>query len=213
MIRILIADDHQMFLDGIKSLLKNEPDIKIIGEALTGGEVMAFLLKQQPDIILMDMRMPVMNGLETTIAIKKKYPHCKVVMLTMDIDGDVISAILDAGAEGYILKNTGKEELETAIRRVADGSTFYSNEVTEKLIASYKNKLKDKEVKPEEVELTSREKEVLELIAKEFTTSEIAAKLYLSAHTVETYRKNLLNKLDVRNIAGLVKYAIKNGFE
>jgi two-component system nitrate/nitrite response regulator NarL len=210
MIRIMIADDHQMFIDGIKSLLATQKQVKVVAEAHNGHEVLELLEKDQPDLILMDVNMLGMDGIEATRQVRKQYPAIKVLMLTMFNTRDYIEKVLKAGADGYILKNTGKEELSTAIEKVMKGESYFSREVTERIMEGLQKK-KTAENDPMMVELTEREKEVLKLIVKELTTQEIADQLFISFNTVETHRKNLISKLQVRNIAGLVKYAIQQG--
>ncbi|WP_317897930.1 response regulator transcription factor [Aurantibacillus circumpalustris] len=212
MIRVLIADDHQMFIDGIKSLLVNNKRIQIIGEAHNGFEVTEFVNKQKVDLILLDMSMPVMDGMEAMKIVKQKFPDLKIIMLTMFSTRDQIEKLLRAGADGYVLKNTGKEELVLAIETVMKGESFFSKEVTEQIMAGIqKKKVANRNAMI--VELTEREKDVLKLIVKEHTTQEIAEKLFISTNTVETHRKNLVSKLNVRNVAGLVKYALQNGLD
>lgn len=210
MIRIIIADDHQMFIDGLKALLKTQKQFAITGEALNGKQLLQVLNTQDADIILMDVNMPEMDGAEATRQIKQQYPHTKVIMLTMFNTRDYIEKLLKAGADGYILKNTGKEELILAIESVYRGESFFSREVTDKIMEGLQKK-KSAETDPMLTELTEREKDVLKLIVQELTTNEISEKLHISTHTVETHRKNLISKLQVKNIAGLVKYAIQYG--
>ena len=212
MIRVLIADDHQMFIDGIKSLLVNNKRIQISGEAHNGFEVTEFVTKQTVDLILLDMSMPVMDGMEAMKIVKQKSPGIKIIMLTMFNTRDQIEKLLRAGADGYVLKNTGKEELVLAIETVMKGESFFSKEVTEQIMAGIQKK-KTANRNSMAVELTEREKDVLRLIVKEHTTQEIAEKLFISTNTVETHRKNLISKLNVRNVAGLVKYALQNGLD
>lgn len=210
MTRILIADDHQMFIDGIKSLLSSNNQFSVIGEAHNGQEVVDFISKEKVDIVLLDMNMPVMDGMQALKIIKEKFPIVKVVMLTMFSTRDYIEKLLKAGANGYILKNTGKEELTLGIETVMRGESFFSKEVTERIMEGLQGK-KANHRSTGIVELTEREKEVLTLIVKEMTSQEIADKLFISTNTVETHRKNLISKLNVKNIAGLVKYALQNG--
>lgn len=210
MIKILIADDHQMFIDGLKSILKSDKGMSIVGEAQNGVQVMELLHKTEVDLILMDVNMPEMDGISSTKQLLHQYPHIKVLMLTMHNSRDYIEKVMRAGAHGYILKNTGKEELSEAIHSVMQGNSYYSKEVTEKIMEGLQRK-KVVESNVLLVELTEREKDVLKLIVQEYTSHEIAAKLFISFHTVETHRKNLISKLQVKNIAGLVKYAIQQG--
>jgi DNA-binding NarL/FixJ family response regulator len=209
MIKIIIADDHQMFIDGIKSLLVNEKGIKLVGEALNGKEVLSLLDKEKADIVLLDVNMPEMDGIEATKQIRQRYPLVKILMLTMYNNQEFVFGLMNAGASGYILKNTGKAELLEAIKSVNEGKTFYSKEVTETILQNFTKKPEEQRV--EAAHLTEREKDVLKLIAQEYNTQEIAAKLFISTNTVETHRKNLLSKLQAKNIAGLVKFAIQTG--
>lgn len=211
MINLIIADDHQMFLDGLTMLLSTNAEFHIVGEARNGQEVLD-LLHDNPnvDVVLMDVNMPIMDGIQATKQIKEHYPYAKVLMLTMFGSRDYIEKLLKAGALGYVLKNTGKEELFAAIESVSKGQSFFSKEVTERIMEGLQGR-KVLEHDPMLVELTEREKEVLKLIVEERTTQEIAESLFISHHTVETHRKNLISKLQVRNIAGLVKYALQHG--
>ncbi len=210
MIKIIIADDHQLFIDGIKSILKSIRNMEIIGEVNNGNLLLELLEQQQCDVILMDINMPEMNGIDATKIIKSKFPGIRILMLTMYSSRDYIEKLLRVGADGYILKNTGKEELQEAIETVYKGESFFSKEVTERIMEGLQKK-KTAEKNAYVVELTEREIDVLKLIVQEFTTTEIAEKLFISTHTVETHRKNLISKLNVRNIAGLVKYAMQHG--
>ncbi len=209
MINIIIADDHQMFIDGVKALLAGEQDMRVTGEALNGKQVLALLEKEQADVILLDVNMPEMDGIETTRHIRQRWPDVKILMLTMYNNQEFIFGLMNAGASGYILKNTGRAELLEAIHAVTKGKTFYSKEVTETILQNFTKKPGEQKV--EAAQLTEREKDVLKLIAQEYNTQEIAAKLYISPNTVETHRKNLLSKLHAKNIAGLVRFAIQTG--
>ncbi|MEQ9186991.1 MAG: response regulator transcription factor [Cryomorphaceae bacterium] len=206
--RIIIADDHQMFIDGIKALLETM-DVEVIGEANNGKELLALVNSTPVDLILMDVNMPEMDGVEATKAIREAYPDLPVLMLTMHSSRDYIQRLLRAGASGYVLKNTGREELQEAITTVMAGNAFFSEEVSQRIMEGLqKKKSQEREMV---VELTPRELDVLKLIAQEMTSNEIAEKLFISHHTVETHRKNLISKLNVRGSAGLVKYAILQG--
>lgn len=210
MIKIIIADDHQIFIDGLKALLSEIEDFEIIKEAPNGKVLLEILEDQLPDVILLDMNMPEIDGLEATKIISEKYSSIKILMLTMFGTVDYIQKLIKAGAQGYLLKNTGKAELELAIRSLIKGENYYSQEVSNRIMEGLQKRQKqDKDYQI--VELTDREKEVLILIAEELTTNEIADKLFISKHTVETHRKNLISKLNVRNVNGLVKYAVQQG--
>ena len=210
MIQILIADDHQIFLDGLKSLLEGEEGIEVIGQARNGRQCLTFLKTEQPDIVLMDINMPEMNGLEATQKVVKEHPDVKVIMLTMHERADYITQMIEAGASGYLLKNSSRADLLNGIRSVAEGGTYYSHEVTQAVMNSLRKKAQQKS-KQEAASLTPRETEVLKLIARENTTAEIAEKLFISTHTVESHRKNLLSKLGKKNTAGLAAEAVRLG--
>ena len=204
MTRIVLADDHQLFLDGLLSLLSASSGIDIVGTALNGRSAIALLEKESPDLILLDVNMPEMDGIETTTYIKAHFPKVKVLILTMFNTPEFIGNLVACGADGYILKNTGREELLNAIEQVKNGQPYFGAAVTSTIMSTFR---KSTTTEPE-AHLTKREVDVLKLITQECTTQEIADKLFISNHTVETHRKNLLSKLNVRNTAGLVKYAI-----
>lgn len=207
--KIAIADDHQMFTDGLLSLLKDEKDIKIVGTASNGTEIIELSNKTSPDIILMDINMPGVDGVTAAKDILNNHPDMAIIMLSMHNREDLVNEVVQMGAKGYILKNTGKSELLEAIDKVFSGGSYYSTEVTETIIQSLKGGKKPAE--KEKVKLTTRELEVLHLICEENTTQQIADILFLSPHTIETHRKNLISKLGVKGSTGLVKYALQNG--
>ncbi|MEN7550758.1 response regulator transcription factor [Rapidithrix thailandica] len=209
MVKIIIADDHQMFIDGLKSLLVGQEDISVTGEAHNGKEVLSLMEKEEANLVIMDISMPEMDGIDATRLLIKKYPATKVLALSMHNDKHFIANILKAGASGYILKNTGKEELLQAIHQVMKGESYISHEVSQKLVNSFMNKRN--QPMDEQVKLSKRELDILQLIADEFTTQEIADKLCISKNTVETHRRNLLFKLNARNSAGLVHISLKKG--
>jgi len=206
-IKIIIVDDHQMFIDGIKTLLRADKKIKLIGEALNGEQALKLIEENPIDIVITDIEMPGMSGIELTKEIKKNHPHIKVMVLTMYSDREIVNEILMTEAEGYVLKNTGKQELISAVNRIYDGGTFYSHEVVELLMGNYaSNKKTDNIIN----ELTPREKEIIALICDELTNTEIADKLFISPLTVETHRKNIFKKTQAKTIVGLIKFAINN---
>jgi two-component system, NarL family, nitrate/nitrite response regulator NarL len=210
MIKIIIVDDHQMFIDGIKSLLLSQENIAVVGSAHNGDEVLKLLTNKKADIVLMDINMPQMDGVEATKRIQQQFPKTKVLMLTMYDTKNYIERLVLAGASGYILKNTGKTELMNAIETIYSGKTFFGKEVTARVMEGLQKKTRESN-DFFGIELTEREIEVIKYIAQEYTSTEIAKKLTISPYTVETHRKNLINKLGVRNTAGLVKYAMQNG--
>jgi DNA-binding NarL/FixJ family response regulator len=206
MIRLVLADDHQMFVDGLKSLLEDEKELCVVGEAKNGLEVLEICDREPVDIVIMDINMPLMDGIQTSRELSKRHPPVKILGLSMYNDRDYISDILKAGALGYVLKNTGKECLLNAIFTLQSGSNYLSEEVSKTLLSSFiKNAPGGQSIE----KLSDREKEVLGCIASGLTTHEIAEKLFISKNTVETHRKNLLYKLKARNTAELVNKAYK----
>lgn len=210
MIRLIIVDDHQIFVDGVKSLITEMEGVIVVAEANNGVDLMDCLSKKEADIVLMDLSMPLMDGIAATKMALKDYPDLKVLMLTMQDSKTYIETVLKAGAHGYVLKNTGVDELELAIKTIMKGEHFYSSTVTQRIMDNVRSK-KETQKRLGYVELTEREKEVLILIAQEFQTAEIAEQLFISYHTVESHRKNLINKLQVRGSNGLVRYAVESG--
>lgn len=210
-IKVIIADDHKIFLEGLSSLLKGFKEINVIATATNGEEVLTFLEKNIADIVITDINMPGMDGMKLAKEIKKKYPQVKILALTMHNESGIISNMMKNGITGYILKDTGKEELLNAIKTVASGETFYSDEVKTTLMESM---MSGKKSKPTSgiPELSEREIEILKLIASEHTQEQIADKLFISPHTVIFHRRKLLAKFDVKNTAGLIKSAMDKGF-
>lgn len=209
--RILIADDHQMVRKGITTLLGDTPEFSVVGEAKTGLAVLQFLQENEVDIVLMDIMMPEMNGIEATKQITANHKNVKVLAISMYDEYDYIQSILKAGAFGYILKDADKEELIMAIKKLLEGKNYYSDKVLSKITSkvAYERKAEEGKI-PYEPTLTKRELEVIRLVAKEFTNQEIADLLNVSNRTVDTHKRNLLKKLKVKNVVGLVKYAFKH---
>lgn len=206
MTKILIADDHQMFIDGLRSLLEGSENISVVGEAGDGQQVLERCDEMAVDIVIMDINMPVMDGIQATRELLKKHPSIKILALSMYNDREYISDILKAGALGYILKNTGKDKLLTAIDTIQSGGNYLGEEVSKTLLNSF---IRNPRIVQIIEKLSGREKEVLECIASGLTTHEIAEQLFISKNTVETHRKNLLYKLKARNTAELVNNAYK----
>ncbi|MEJ2006351.1 MAG: response regulator transcription factor [Cyclobacteriaceae bacterium] len=207
MIRLILADDHQVVIDGLRSILDMQEDIEVVDTFLNGREVVDFLKQNQDvDVVMLDINMPEMNGIETTRYIRNEFPDLQVLILSMHDTPEFIRNVINAGASGYVLKNADKQTLLEAIRKVASGKNFFSDDVVRNIMDSYKDS-----DKPRSVEITDREREILKLIAEGLTTNEIADKLFISVHTVNTHRKNLLSKLDIKNTASLVRYAIDQG--
>ncbi|MEE9611390.1 MAG: response regulator transcription factor [Desulfatiglandales bacterium] len=209
--RIVIAEDHTILRDGLKSLLSAYPDFDIVGEAENGRSAIRCVEKILPDLVLMDLSMPRTNGLEAIKEIKKRNPETKVVALTVHSTEEYILATLEAGADGYVLKDAGQSELVMAIKNVLGGSRYLSPGVSKKVIEGYLEGRKGVKTKSSWDTLTQREREVLKLIAEGFKNKEVADYLFISLKTVEKHRANLMKKLDLHNAAALTAFAIERG--
>ena len=210
-IQVMIVDDHKMFVEGVQAIFSNSAEIKIVETIFDGQDVMAAIEKSPKiDIILLDINLPNLNGLELTKQIKKKYPAIKILILSMYNNAEYIKEVLKEGASGYVLKNTDHEELVQAMQTVFNGSQYYSQSVTQTMMNSFAKKNQGNNMDILQVKISKREKEILGLIIKEHTAQEIANMLFISLHTVETHRSNLMSKLGVRNSAGLVRVALEN---
>lgn len=208
-IKIFILDDHQMLIDGLTALLSNESTYELTGTSQSAERALEHIKNAIPDIILSDINMPGMNGIEFTREVKKRHPSIKVIALSMFNGQPAISDMMEAGASGYILKNTGKEELLTALQKVAAGGMFFSDEVAAEIMRSMNERNQKKEPLAE-VNFTKREKEIIQLISKEFSNAQIAEHLFISERTVETHRKNIFQKVNTKTVVGLIKFAIEN---
>ena len=216
-IRIILADDHTLVRGGIRALLQDLPGTQVIAEASDGREALRLVEIHRPDIILMDIAMGGMNGLEATNRLVKEFPHVRVIILSMHTNEEYVLQALRAGASGYLLKDAGIAELELAIKAVARGETYLSPPVSKHVIANYVRRVGGEgqgeagnEISPIE-RLTLRQREILQLIAEGHTTQEIAQKLDISVKTVETHRMQLMERLDIHDVAGLVRFAIRVG--
>jgi two-component system response regulator NreC len=210
-VRLLIADDHKIFRQGIIKLLEEEPDLQVVGEAADGREVVKKAADLKPDVILMDIAMANLNGLEATKQIKKVLPESKIIMLTMHKNEEYVLQSFQAGASGYILKEGAVEELVSAIRSIHADKSFLSPTVSKTLVDAYLRKMETGKTETPFDLLTDREREVLQLIAEGFTNREVAKQLYISVKTVEAHRAHIMQKLNIHDIAKLVKYAIQKG--
>lgn len=210
-IRLLIADDHRVLLDGLVSLLKDEPNFEVLATADNGQEVMEHLSRATYDICLLDISMPVFDGIETAKEVIKNYPHTKVIILTTHDEEQIIAEMLHIGVSGYLLKSSTRQELVDAINRVMKGKLYFSETVNEAMLRSYANELERKKHPEEKVMLTQREKEIIQLLAKEYTNEKIANALHISYRTVETHRKNIMQKTKAHNLAGLIRFAFNAG--
>lgn len=210
MIKVLIADDHKMFADGIESILRNEDNIQVVGICYDGLSVFDEITEKSPDVILLDISLPGMSGIDVCKRLTGMHPQVRVLAVSMHNESSLVSEILKNGAMGYILKNTGKTELVTAIQRVYEGKSYFSKDVSETIMRGLVQEGEQRRKPEPKFLLSEREKEILNLIADQYTTQEIAAKLHVSFKTVEGHRRNLFAKLDVRNAAGLIRVALEN---
>ncbi len=207
MIRILLVDDHEIVRNGLKILLENENNIRVVCEAANGAEAIDQLRSHQIDVVLMDINMPKMDGLEATLLIKKQYPTIKVIALSMYKEIGILEKMFQNGAKGYLLKSCSQSELLESIEKVAKGDKYIGDELLHSMVKSV---LKNDKTEASTPRISKREKEILQLISEENTTAQIAKELFLSVATVETHRKNLLRKLGLKNTAGLMRYAFEN---
>ena len=210
-IRILLVDDHALVRQGVRALLEGQDGFEVVGEAENGREAVAKTRELGPDIVLMDVAMPVLNGIEATRLIKKEMPGVKVVALSTYSDDDYIFKVLKAGASGYIIKGATASELYSALRSVSEGNPFFSPVISRKMMDSYLREDSSKEQVRSRDSLTAREREVLQLIAEGNTNNDVAGSMGISVKTVETHRAHVMSKLGLHDVTGLIKYAIKHG--
>ncbi|MBN2639639.1 MAG: response regulator transcription factor [Bacteroidales bacterium] len=208
-IKILIADDHKLFREGIITLLSEDPEIEIVGQAEDGKQAVEKAKKKQPDILIMDIGMPKINGMEATKILQTEAPDLKVIALTMHSEKHFIKGMLEVGAYGYLFKNCDYDELLQAVKTVYSGKKYLSDEITEVIIHDYIGKSTGSE--EHDPILSDRELEILKLYAEGKSSKEIADKLFISVKTVGTHKQNILTKLDLNSTADMVKYAIKKG--
>ncbi len=206
MIKVLVVDDHAILRDGIRSLLESQQDILVVGEAADGAEAIEQTGKLFPDIVLMDISMPNMNGLEATRLIKEKFPQVKVLILTQHDNREYISPALQAGASGYVLKRSGRRELLNAVRQVHEQGAFLANKVAQEVLQKYSQA----DSSEEQYALTTRERKVLQLLVSGKSNKEIALLLGISPKTVSVHRTNIMNKLGVQNTVELIRFAAQN---
>ena len=208
MIGVYIVDDHKMVIEGMQLLLQDDPDIQVVGFATDGEEALEKISSETADVVLLDINMPGINGIDTCKALLKKHPSLKVIAISMHKESSLIKLMLGNGAKGYVLKNAGRDEVVEAIKTVHQGKMYLDDTVNEIVVNSV---AKNSESKPKSPfpTLSRREKEVLHLILDEYTTQEIADKLFISFGTVETHRRNMLIKTGARNTAGLVRISLE----
>lgn len=209
-IKVLIADDHTILRQGIKALLDNQSGIEVIGEAKDGREALTLIERLLPDVILMDIAMPGLNGLEATRRIKKKFPKIKVLVLTMYTNEEYVFQILNAGANAYLVKETAFQDLISAIKAVYRDEAFMSPSISKKVIHRYTQRVRETNDTACDI-LTTREREILQLIAEGSSSKKIAEALFISPKTVETHRTHIMDKLNIHNRTDLIKYAIRKG--
>ncbi len=207
--RVIIADDHSLIRKGLKTIIELESDIQVIGEAGDGKELMTFLRQDQPDLIVMDISMPLVNGIDAVREVVEKYPRVRILMLTMHRDSQYFYNAISAGAHGYLMKDDSDTELLTAIRTVQSGKTYVSpqlsSEVTNEMILAFRDH-RDMPI----IQLTDREREVLQLVVKGHTSKQMAEILCLSPRTIDHHRAKLLKKFKMKKTVDLVKYVVRN---
>jgi len=207
--RVLLVDDHTLVRAGMRALLENLPGVEVVGEARNGREALELVRLESPNLVLMDLAMPDLGGLEVLPRIIKHFPSVKVVVLSVHANEEYVIRALRSGASGYMLKDSATVELELAIKSVARGETYLSPSIASTVIESYLQRVSGASSPLEE--LTTRQREVLKMIAEGKTTKEVASTLEISVKTVETHRLQLMARLDIHDVPGLVRYAVRNG--
>jgi DNA-binding NarL/FixJ family response regulator len=210
-ITVLLVDDHKIVRQGLKALLSQEEDIEVVGEAANGREAVTIASKVMPNIVVMDVVMPLLNGLEGTRQLLKSVPTAKVLVLSSYSDDDYVQQLTEVGASGYLTKQTASDDLVLAIREVQKGNAFFSPAIAKRLRDRCRQAFVDGQPLKRNVELTSREAEVLQLIAEGLPNKQIASELGISIKTVEKHRQQVMNKLNIHDVAGLTRYAMSKG--
>jgi DNA-binding NarL/FixJ family response regulator len=210
-IRVLVADDHSVVRQGIRHVLEGAEEFTIVAEAENGNEVAELVAQSKPDVVVLDISMPGLSGIEVTAVLRKRFPKCRVLILSMYDNQEYVLEAVRSGAHGYLLKDTAADDLATAIRSIHSGEAFYSPPIAAKLAAAVKGDFSDKDDTGELASLTTREREVLRGIARGLTNKDIATQLGISPRTVETHRESLMRKLGIRHVAGLTKLALETG--
>ena len=211
-ITVLLAEDHQIVREGFRSLLKHEDDIEVVGEAETGRQAVQLTRKLRPAVVVMDIAMPLLNGLEATRQIRKDFPETRVLILSAHSDDAYVEQVMELGAAGFLLKQTSSHDLSAAIREVQKGKTFFSQSISKRVRDRSRQSVdREGQVKQRSNRLSSREMEVLQLIAEGKPNKQVAAELGVSFKTVDKHRQNLMSKLNIHDIAGLTRYAIAEG--
>jgi DNA-binding NarL/FixJ family response regulator len=210
--RVLLVEDHIVVRQGIKALLSDEPDLEVVGEADNGREALQAVMELQPNLVLMDISMPGLNGIEATRQIRQRHPEVKVIVLSMHANEEYVFQVLRAGASGYVLKQSDSSEVLTAIRAALAGGSFLSPPISRTVVDDYVRRAEARGEGRDLDLLTSREREVLQLLAEGMSNRKIAEQLNISVKTVETHRSNMMNKLDVDSKTELIKYALRKGW-
>lgn len=210
-IKVVVADDHAIVREGVRMILAKERDIEVVGEAADGAQALQLVETAKPEVVVMDISMPGMGGIEATQKVKERYPKVNVLALTMHEDESYVFQLLRAGASGYVLKRAAAHDLVQAVRAAAKGEAFLYPSVARKVVEDYLKRVEAGEEKERYDGLTQREKEVLTLIAQGLSNQEIADKLYISIKTVQTHRAHILEKLNLHDRTELVRYAIRKG--
>lgn len=211
-IKVLIADDHDIVRSGLRMLFQRTPDVVVVGEAGDGEEAVRLAEKIKPDVAILDVSMPKLNGLQATRALKERFPSIRVLILTIHEEEEYIYEMIRSEADGHVLKSANRKEIIDAVHSVASGGQFYSSAISSLMINEFIRKVKEDEEAPKRPaqSLTKREIEILRLVAHGLSSKEIAEKLFLSVSTINTHRTNLMHKLDIHDTAGLTKYAIRS---
>lgn len=207
-LKILIVDDHQILVDGIEAMLQDVPEFMVVGKVLNGFQALEYLRNNEVDVLLTDLYMPQMTGMELTQKVRKAFQNIKILALSVSYDVSIVHDLIDAGISGFILKTIGRDELILAVKEVSKGNIYYSREVSNEILRSLT--AKPTEINEEgNYHLTEREIEILKYLSQELSNAEIAKKLYISERTVETHRKNIYRKTNTKTIVGLIKYAVE----
>ena len=210
-VRIVLADDHTVMRSGLRLLLERDPEFTVVAEAADGREAVQVVEQHMPNVVVMDIAMPQLNGIEATARICAASPKTAVVILSMHSDETYVLRALKAGARGYLLKDSAEADLIAAVRQVVQGRTFFSPAISNMLVEDFIREIRQRGADDSYELLTSREREILQLLAEGKTTKEIATDLSLSAHTVDTHRSNIMRKLNVNSLAELILYAVRKG--
>ncbi|HLN01426.1 MAG TPA: response regulator transcription factor [Bryobacteraceae bacterium] len=210
-IRILLADDHTVVRKGLRLLLESHPGFKVIAEAANGREAVALAEAHTPDVVVLDVAMPLLNGIEAARQVSAKLPQTAIVFLSMHSDEGYVLKALKSGAKAYLLKDSAEDDLINAIKAVTEGKAFFSPAISKMLVEDYMRQMREREVEDSYELLTTREREILQLFAEGKSVKEVATLLDLSLYTVETHRSNIFQKLDLHSVAELILYAVRKG--